>query len=191
MTQLLQTRGPRIAALLVLLTIFAAALACTDHQQQSSNPQPQNPQSQTAAAQPSTVTAPKSSNTAGQENTPPAETPNAPKAREVAAKTSLSAANISPEKLAKCLSAKGVKMYGDFRCPHCARQKALFGDAVKYLPYVECGTPGKPMAGPFQQGVCRDLQITKYPTWVFPDGERVASEQTLEALAERSGCKVE
>ncbi len=82
-------------------------------------------------------------------------------------------------------------MYGDFRCPHCADQKALFGSSLKYVPYVECGTPGKPMNAVNQQQICRDLQISKYPTWIFPDGERLATVLTLEQLAEKAGCKVQ
>lgn len=105
--------------------------------------------------------------------------------------TTAFAADKNQDKLAKCLAAKKVTMYGDFRCPHCAQQKAMFGASFKYVPYVECGTPGKPMTAANQQQPCRDLQITKYPTWIFPNGERDASVLPLDKLAEKAGCKVE
>ncbi|MEK7089329.1 MAG: hypothetical protein AAB920_00745, partial [Patescibacteria group bacterium] len=40
--------------------------------------------------------------------------------------------------LAQCLASKKVTMYGTYWCSHCQNQKALFGDAFKYVPYVEC-----------------------------------------------------
>lgn len=88
-------------------------------------------------------------------------------------------------KLARCLTDKGVKFYGAYWCPHCAQQKKLFGRAVAKLPYVECAVPG---TGD-QTQVCRDQNITGYPTWVFPDGTRTSGEQTLEDLASKSGCE--
>jgi hypothetical protein len=39
---------------------------------------------------------------------------------------------------AKCLATKNVKMYGAYNCVHCLGQKKAFGDAFKYVPYVEC-----------------------------------------------------
>ena len=41
--------------------------------------------------------------------------------------------------LAKYLQSSGAIMYGAFWCPHCSRQKELFGkEAWKYISYVEC-----------------------------------------------------
>ena len=40
--------------------------------------------------------------------------------------------------LARHLREKGAVMYGAHWCPHCSEQKALFGDAAKDVPYVEC-----------------------------------------------------
>ena len=86
--------------------------------------------------------------------------------------------------LAQCLKDKGVVFYGAFWCSHCKAQKAEFGDAVPALPYVECSTPdGKGLTA-----ICVQKAIQSYPTWIFPDGSRLTGEQSLEALAAKSGC---
>ena len=85
--------------------------------------------------------------------------------------------------LAKCLTEKGVKMYGAFWCQHCKNQKADFGDSFQYIDYVECdpaGTNPKPQE-------CRDAGVTGYPTWVI-DGAQYPGEQDLNTLAKISGC---
>ncbi len=86
--------------------------------------------------------------------------------------------------LAACLKDKGVVFYGAFWCPHCKAQKALFGDAVPALPYVECST----LDGNSQTKVCIDKGIKSYPTWRFPDGTELTGEQQLETLAQKASC---
>lgn len=86
--------------------------------------------------------------------------------------------------LAQCLTEKGVKMYGAYWCPHCQDQKKAFGNSWQYITYIECALPG----GRGQTKECTDAGITGYPTWVFPDGERVGGEQSFSSLAEKSGC---
>lgn len=85
---------------------------------------------------------------------------------------------------AQCLKDKGVVFYGAFWCPHCNAQKALFGDAVSLLPYVECSTAD----GNAQTPVCIAKKIQGYPTWEFADGSRLSGEQTFAQLAEKSQC---
>lgn len=87
--------------------------------------------------------------------------------------------------LAQCLTEKGVKFYGAFWCPHCAEQKALFGSAKNKLPYIECGVIGDSRG---QTQICMDKEISGYPTWEFPGGERVSGAQTLERLSQIAGC---
>lgn len=86
--------------------------------------------------------------------------------------------------LAQCLKDKGVFFYGAFWCPHCRAQKALFGDAVSALPYVECSNPDQS-----QNQLCTSKNIHSYPTWRFPDGSELTGEQTLATLAEKSSCQ--
>ncbi len=89
------------------------------------------------------------------------------------------------DKLAQCLTQKGVKFYGASWCPHCAEQKRIFGASMKYVDYVECAVPGDNSQ---QTQVCIDNKIASYPTWVFPDGTRVTGEQQPKALADKVGC---
>ncbi len=84
-----------------------------------------------------------------------------------------------------CLAEKGATFYGAFWCPHCQAQKALLKNSAKISEiYVECSTPD--MKG--QTQVCIDKEITGYPAWDFADGSRADGEQTLEELAEKTGC---
>jgi hypothetical protein len=87
---------------------------------------------------------------------------------------------------ARCLTERGVKMYGAWWCPHCQDQKELFGASFEYAPYVECGIKGD-LHGTAQ--VCKDQDIKHYPTWQFPPmGERVERVFLLQELADRTGC---
>ena len=84
--------------------------------------------------------------------------------------------------LAQCIADSGAKFYGAFWCPHCAAQKALFGDAVKELPYHECSTPD----GNGQLPDCDAAGVTNYPTWVFPDHSTSTGEVPLATLATKT-----
>jgi len=90
-------------------------------------------------------------------------------------------------KLATCLKASGAKFYGAFWCPHCNDQKAMFGDAVKELPYIECSTPD----GRGQTPVCAAANITGYPTWVFADGSTLSGAIEPKELAAKTGCSIQ
>jgi len=86
--------------------------------------------------------------------------------------------------LAKHLRASGAVMYGAFWCPHCQEQKALFGDAAKDLPYVECD-PGGINPRP---DLCEKAGVKAFPTWVLGN-ERREGVQSAQALADFSGFK--
>jgi hypothetical protein len=86
---------------------------------------------------------------------------------------------------AKCLSDKGVKMYGASWCTHCNNQKKMFGDAWKYF-YVECAPP----SGNGQTQACQEAGINGYPTWEFQGGKKVEGELSLEKLGQNSGCEL-
>ena len=83
-----------------------------------------------------------------------------------------------------CLKEKGAVFYGTFWCPHCQKQKELFGKSAKRLPYVECSTPD----GRGQSAICKDKKIESYPTWEFKDGSRLNGEIPLKELADKTGC---
>lgn len=84
--------------------------------------------------------------------------------------------------LAKHLVASGVKFYGAYWCPHCADQKAMFGNAARYLPYVECD-PRSPLGQP---QVCMRAGVKVFPTWDI-QGQRYEGVRSLDELARLSG----
>ncbi|MDP1688943.1 MAG: thioredoxin domain-containing protein [bacterium] len=89
------------------------------------------------------------------------------------------------DSFASCLKEKGVEFYGAWWCPHCQNQKKLFGNSVKLLPYVECYI--EPDANN-QLQVCKDKNITGYPTWIFADGSILSGEISIATLSEKTGC---
>jgi uncharacterized membrane protein len=88
--------------------------------------------------------------------------------------------------LAKHLGKIGAVMYGSFKCTHCLEQKRLFGDAFKYVTYVECHPQG-PDANP---SLCFARGIQNYPTWEI-SGAYYQGTMSLERLAQISGYKPE
>jgi len=82
---------------------------------------------------------------------------------------------------AQCLAEKKVTMYGAVWCSHCVNQKKQFGSAFQYVPYVEC---------PENTKVCAEKGIEGFPTWLTEDGQKLVGEQSLEKLAEVSGCEL-
>jgi len=89
---------------------------------------------------------------------------------------------------ARCLSDRGVKMYGAWWCPHCEEQKEKFGASFEYVTFVECGVKGDLHA---RSQACKDENIQHYPTWQFPPtGERVERVFSLQELSDRTGCSL-
>lgn len=93
----------------------------------------------------------------------------------------------SLEDFAKCLAEKGMKFYGASSCGWCQKQKELFGEAVQYLPYVECADEGSDEL----IAECQEAGVRRFPTWRLPDGEMSPGFKTLEELSELSGCSIE
>ncbi|MFY9644507.1 MAG: hypothetical protein WAK29_04965 [Terriglobales bacterium] len=90
---------------------------------------------------------------------------------------------------ARCLTDRGVKMYGAWWCPHCVEQKEKFAASFEYAPYVECGIKGQTSG---QSEACKEAHVQHYPTWQFPPtGERVERIFSLEELSDRTGCPLE
>ncbi|NIP30448.1 MAG: hypothetical protein GTO02_10760 [Candidatus Dadabacteria bacterium] len=83
--------------------------------------------------------------------------------------------------LAKHLKKLNSTMYGSYKCPHCNSQKQLFGNAFKYITYVECHSRG-PNANP---GLCFTKGVKRYPTWEI-NGKFYEGFFTLEKLSDIS-----
>jgi thiol-disulfide isomerase/thioredoxin len=90
----------------------------------------------------------------------------------------------SLKEFAKCITDSGAKFYGATWCPHCQNQKREFGEAIDLIPYIECATENMRK----QAKVCQEAKIESYPTWDFPDGERVLGEIDFRTIAEHTGC---
>ncbi len=85
---------------------------------------------------------------------------------------------------AKCLESKQAKMYGLYWCPHCAEQKAMFGKAFRYVPYVECAIKGSHELAP----ECAAAGVKLFPAWQFGTNKPVPAVFPLEELSEKTGC---
>eukprot|EP00529_Nitzschia_sp_RCC80_P027680 CAMPEP_0113483608 /NCGR_PEP_ID=MMETSP0014_2-20120614/23521_1 /TAXON_ID=2857 /ORGANISM="Nitzschia sp." /LENGTH=246 /DNA_ID=CAMNT_0000377159 /DNA_START=13 /DNA_END=753 /DNA_ORIENTATION=- /assembly_acc=CAM_ASM_000159 len=93
--------------------------------------------------------------------------------------------------LAKYMKEKDIKFYGTYWCPHCARQKELFGsEAMSIVPYVECSPKGFGYGalGNGETKICT-TKIDGYPTFRDPKGKLkdVSGEMPLEILAKQVG----
>jgi hypothetical protein len=87
--------------------------------------------------------------------------------------------------LAKRLSEKGVTMYGAYWCPHCSRQKELFGaEAWSMMNYIECSPNGYGFQG---TKMCKG--VDGYPTFKDKNGKliNISGEQSLQSLAQIVG----
>lgn len=85
------------------------------------------------------------------------------------------------DKFAKCLTVAGAKLYTTSWCPHCKKQKAMFGDSLKHLKLFECDTAGAKE--------CEAKGVQGVPAWEFPNSkELVAGTKSLEEISKLGGC---
>ncbi|MBI2452257.1 hypothetical protein HYV50_04255 [Candidatus Pacearchaeota archaeon] len=104
--------------------------------------------------------------------------------------------------LASCLADKGVKEYGAFWCPNCAKQEKMFGVGYGIIKsrsvYVECDPRCDVPASELpracrgvvgQTELCLQKGVEKYPHWEFQDGSTLIGVQELNVLAEKAGCQ--
>ena len=86
--------------------------------------------------------------------------------------------------LATYLRSSGAVMYGAFWCPHCRRQRELFGkEAFKLLNYIECDPRGYKS----QYATCLTAGVNGYPSWKFGNGKVQDGEMELIEIAKLSG----
>ena len=92
----------------------------------------------------------------------------------------------SLENFAKCLSEEEVKLYGTAWDGHTQNQKEIFGEAKKYLLYIECVEEEKEELTP----ECKAANIKSVPTWILTENRIIIGMTTLEVLSEFSGCPI-
>lgn len=88
------------------------------------------------------------------------------------------------DNLAQCITSSGATFYGAWWCDVCAQQKAMFGNSIKYINYVECSYENRS-----QNELCSDKGIHSYPTWIFNISEiNKEGLLSLAALKNLTGC---
>ena len=81
---------------------------------------------------------------------------------------------------AKCLSEKGVVMYGTETCSFCQQQKQLFEGSFQQLTTIDCNNA--PIA-------CANANIKVYPTWRI-NNTNYDGLQQLTSLSSLTGCEI-
>lgn len=90
------------------------------------------------------------------------------------------------DSFAQCLSENNATFYGAYWCPHCKTQKAMFGDAMQEVDYVECSPDGRNAP---RSDACVRKGISTYPTWII-EGERYTGVQSFQELSSATGCQL-
>lgn len=88
---------------------------------------------------------------------------------------------VASEAFAECITQSGAVFYGTDWCPHCQEQKALFGEHMEEINFVECETNGD---------LCNAAGVTVYPTWII-NGKKHFGTQSLPELASLTGCSLD
>ena len=81
--------------------------------------------------------------------------------------------------LAICIGENSV-YYSQTGCPACLNQENMFGDNIKYINKIDCK---------LDMQKCIDAKISATPTWII-DGQLYRGVQTIEKLAELTGCTI-
>jgi len=79
------------------------------------------------------------------------------------------------EKTLKCI-AENSKLYVSKTCSHCAAQKQILGDGLKYFELIDCAEDAIACIG-----------ITAVPTWEI-NGERTSGTKSIDQLKKLTNC---
>ncbi|MCO6456806.1 MAG: tandem-95 repeat protein [Pirellulaceae bacterium] len=83
---------------------------------------------------------------------------------------------------AKALTDAGVQFFGAGWCPFCTEQKELFQDGQRFLPFIEVTNPDRTL-----NAIGQANNISVFPTWIMPDGDRFTGVLSLQQLSTESG----
>lgn len=83
---------------------------------------------------------------------------------------------------AQCLNENDFIMAGTDWCSTCITQKSLFGKSFEFVNYKNCDT---------DKDWCDSNGISRYPTWVLPDGGKRSGVMELQTLSQLSGCALQ
>lgn len=86
---------------------------------------------------------------------------------------------------AKALDQAGVTFFGAAWCPFCTQQKELFEDGGDFLPFVEVTNPDRTL-----NSIGQAEGIQTFPTWDFPNGDRITGIMTLAEISAASGIPI-
>lgn len=84
------------------------------------------------------------------------------------------------DEFAKCLTDKGIIVYGNDYCSYTTKQLGFFGKSQKILNYVKCID---------NEALCNEKGVDITPTWEI-GGVMYSGVKTFEALAGYSGCEI-
>lgn len=86
--------------------------------------------------------------------------------------------NSSPQNEAlKCIAEKST-LYVSKTCSHCAAQKKILGNGLKYFKMIDCLD---------ESGKCVEANVTAVPTWVI-NGTNYEGVRSIEELKRLAGC---
>lgn len=83
-------------------------------------------------------------------------------------------------RLATCLSEKGFSLAGTAWCPHCEKQREMFGDALSIIDYHDCEE---------DKDWCEENDIKYYPSWISPLGAVSPGVKDFDTLKEMAECR--
>lgn len=101
--------------------------------------------------------------------------------------TTLAEGEAAPDLVAfaELLGQLNVQYFGSDSCAACRQQRDLFDDGGDNLPFIEVTNPDGTLNA---VGIANN--ITVFPTWQFPSGQRLEGVQSLEAIALAAGVEI-
>ena len=84
------------------------------------------------------------------------------------------------DEFAECLTEEGAIFYGTEWCGFCQQQKAMFGESMEYINFIDCDQ---------NRDECMSEGIRGYPTWKI-NGELYSGLQQLTRLSDLTGCAI-